>query len=183
MLLKCFFNLDMFSFLQVRVTVFPAKPVALYTGVPWWIIAVAIFAGVLMLALLVFLLWKCGFFQRSRYDDSVPRYHAVRIRKEEREIKDGKCKDLETKQWFTKWNENESYSQGKVVSLLKVQIERNAFVNGKTHGVRPVNTMDIFTVCLQILLLTLRLLFAQLKLLCQSLLALFNFHSFYPLQI
>uniref|UniRef100_A0A8C3KMP7 Integrin subunit alpha 6 n=1 Tax=Calidris pygmaea TaxID=425635 RepID=A0A8C3KMP7_9CHAR len=95
---------------QVRVTVFPAKPVALYTGVPWWIIAVAIFAGVLMLALLVFLLWKCGFFQRSRYEDSVPRYHAVRIRKEERQIKDGKCKDLDTKQWFTKWNENESYS-------------------------------------------------------------------------
>ncbi|XP_040417293.1 integrin alpha-6 isoform X2 [Cygnus olor] len=62
---------------QVRVTVFPAKPVALYTGVPWWIIAVAIFAGILMLALLVFLLWKCGFFQRSRYDDSVPRYHAL----------------------------------------------------------------------------------------------------------
>ncbi|KFQ94651.1 Integrin alpha-6, partial [Nipponia nippon] len=95
---------------QVRVTVFPAKPVALYTGVPWWIILVAIFAGMLMLALLVFLLWKCGFFQRSRYEDSVPRYHAVRIRKEERQIKDGKCKDLETKQWFTKWNENESYS-------------------------------------------------------------------------
>uniref|UniRef100_A0A8B9QP11 Uncharacterized protein n=1 Tax=Apteryx owenii TaxID=8824 RepID=A0A8B9QP11_APTOW len=50
----------------------------------------------------------CGFFQRSRYDDSVPRYHAVRIRKEERQIKDGKCKDLETKQWITKWNENET---------------------------------------------------------------------------
>ncbi|KGL72406.1 Integrin alpha-6, partial [Tinamus guttatus] len=95
---------------QVRVTVFPAKTVALYTGVPWWIILVAILAGILMLALLVFLLWKCGFFQRSRYDDSVPRYHAVRIRKEERQIKDGKCKDLETKQWITKWNENESYS-------------------------------------------------------------------------
>ncbi|KFP77818.1 Integrin alpha-6, partial [Acanthisitta chloris] len=95
---------------QVRVTVFPAKPVALYTGVPWWIIAVAILAGILMLALLVFLLWKCGFFQRSRYDDSVPRYHAVRIRKEERQIKDGEGKDLETKQWLTKWNEYESYS-------------------------------------------------------------------------
>uniref|UniRef100_A0A674H2G2 Integrin subunit alpha 6 n=1 Tax=Taeniopygia guttata TaxID=59729 RepID=A0A674H2G2_TAEGU len=95
---------------QVRVTVFPAKPVALYTGVPWWIIAVAILAGILMLALLVFLLWKCGFFRRSRYEDSVPRYHAVRIRKEERQIKDGKSQDLETKQWFTKWNENESYS-------------------------------------------------------------------------
>ncbi|XP_065268942.1 integrin alpha-6 isoform X3 [Emys orbicularis] len=96
---------------QVRLTVFPAKTVALHTGVPWWIILVAILAGILMLALLVFLLWKCGFFQRSRYDDSVPRYHAVRIRKEERQIKDGKHKEnLEKKQWITKWNENESYS-------------------------------------------------------------------------
>ncbi|XP_077010262.1 integrin alpha-6 isoform X3 [Tamandua tetradactyla] len=96
---------------QVRVTVFPSKTVAQYSGIPWWIILVAILAGILMLALLVFLLWKCGFFKRSRYDDSVPRYHAVRIRKEEREIKDEKYNDnLEKKQWVTKWNENESYS-------------------------------------------------------------------------
>uniref|UniRef100_A0A2K6FV60 Integrin alpha-6 n=1 Tax=Propithecus coquereli TaxID=379532 RepID=A0A2K6FV60_PROCO len=96
---------------QVRVTVFPSKTVAQYSGIPWWIILVAILAGILMLALLVFLLWKCGFFKRSRYDDSVPRYHAVRIRKEEREIKDEKYNDnLEKKQWITKWNENESYS-------------------------------------------------------------------------
>ncbi|XP_072836166.2 integrin alpha-6 isoform X1 [Pogona vitticeps] len=96
---------------NVRVTVFPAKTVALYKGVPWWIILVAILAGLLMLALLVFLLWKCGFFQRSRYDDSIPRYHAVRIRKEERQIKDGKTKENHgKKQWITKWNENESYS-------------------------------------------------------------------------
>uniref|UniRef100_A0A8C0HEI3 Integrin subunit alpha 6 n=1 Tax=Chelonoidis abingdonii TaxID=106734 RepID=A0A8C0HEI3_CHEAB len=96
---------------QVRLTVFPAKTVALHTGVPWWIILVAILAGILMLALLVFLLWKCGFFQRSRYDDSVPQYHAVKIRKEERQIKDGKHKEnLEKKEWITKWNENESYS-------------------------------------------------------------------------
>ncbi|XP_063174231.1 integrin alpha-6 isoform X1 [Candoia aspera] len=96
---------------SVRVTVFPAKTVALYKGVPWWIILVAILAGLLMLALLVFLLWKCGFFQRSRYDDSIPRYHAVRIRKEERQIKDGKTKENHAKkQWITKWNGNESYS-------------------------------------------------------------------------
>ncbi|PNI86424.1 ITGA6 isoform 5 [Pan troglodytes] len=96
---------------QVRVTVFPSKTVAQYSGVPWWIILVAILAGILMLALLVFILWKCGFFKRSRYDDSVPRYHAVRIRKEEREIKDEKYIDnLDKKQWITKWNENESYS-------------------------------------------------------------------------
>ncbi|XP_027721719.1 integrin alpha-6 isoform X1 [Vombatus ursinus] len=96
---------------QVRVTVFPSKTVAQYSGVPWWIILVAILAGILMLALLVFLLWKCGFFKRSRYDDSVPRYHAVRIRKEERQIKDEKYNDgLDKKQWITKWNEDESYS-------------------------------------------------------------------------
>ncbi|KAM5279999.1 integrin alpha-6 isoform 3-T3 [Ctenodactylus gundi] len=96
---------------QVRVTVFPSKTVALYSGIPWWVILVSILAGILMLAVLVFLLWKCGFFKRSRYDDSVPQYHAVRIRKEEREIKDEKHNDnLEKKQWITKWNENESYS-------------------------------------------------------------------------
>ncbi|XP_073738479.1 integrin alpha-6 isoform X3 [Callorhinus ursinus] len=96
---------------QIRVTVFPSKTTAQYSGVPWWVVLVAVLAGILMLALLVFLLWKCGFFKRTRYDDSVPRYHAVRIRKEEREIKDEKYIDnLEKKQWITRWNENESYS-------------------------------------------------------------------------
>ncbi|XP_075287058.1 integrin alpha-6 isoform X5 [Opisthocomus hoazin] len=64
---------------QVRVTVFPAKPVALYTGVPWWIILVAIFAGILMLALLVFLLWKCGFFKRNKKDHYDATYHKAEI--------------------------------------------------------------------------------------------------------
>ncbi|XP_041896507.1 integrin alpha-6 isoform X2 [Corvus kubaryi] len=64
---------------QVRVTVFPAKPVALYTGVPWWIIAVAILAGILMLALLVFLLWKCGFFKRNKKDHYDATYHKAEI--------------------------------------------------------------------------------------------------------
>ncbi|XP_040297054.1 integrin alpha-6 isoform X1 [Bufo bufo] len=96
---------------QVRVTVFPEKTQVHYTGVPWWIVLVAILAGILMLALLVFILWKCGFFKRSRYDDSVPRYHAIRIPKEERQFKDGKLKEnTEKKQWVTNWSENESYS-------------------------------------------------------------------------
>ncbi|XP_053925877.1 integrin alpha-6 isoform X2 [Cuculus canorus] len=64
---------------QVRVTVFPAKPVALYTGIPWWIISVAIFAGILMLALLVFLLWKCGFFKRNKKDHYDATYHKAEI--------------------------------------------------------------------------------------------------------
>ncbi|KAM3861692.1 integrin alpha-6 [Diretmus argenteus] len=97
---------------QVRVTVFPEKTVAQYGGVPWWIILVAVLAGILMLALLVFLLWKCGFFRRSKHDDSVPRYHAVRIRKETPPYNDGKVKldPFEKKQWMTTWRENESYS-------------------------------------------------------------------------
>ncbi|XP_029461656.1 integrin alpha-6 isoform X2 [Rhinatrema bivittatum] len=64
---------------QVRVTVFPEKTVALHTGVPWWIILVAVLAGILMLALLVFLLWKCGFFKRSKKDQYDATYHKAEI--------------------------------------------------------------------------------------------------------
>uniref|UniRef100_A0A671QA11 Integrin alpha-6-like n=1 Tax=Sinocyclocheilus anshuiensis TaxID=1608454 RepID=A0A671QA11_9TELE len=97
---------------QVRLTVFPETTGTPFGGVPWWIILVAVLAGILMLALLVLLLWKCGFFKRSKYEDSVPKYHAVRIRKETRLLKDGKdmLDALEKKQWMTTWNENESYS-------------------------------------------------------------------------
>ncbi|XP_052461650.1 integrin alpha-6 isoform X1 [Carassius gibelio] len=97
---------------QVRLTVFPETAVTPFGGIPWWIILVAVLAGVLMLALLVLLLWKCGFFKRSKYEDSVPKYHAVRIRKETRLVKDGKdmLDPLEKKQWMTTWDENESYS-------------------------------------------------------------------------
>uniref|UniRef100_A0A672JHP4 Integrin alpha-2 domain-containing protein n=1 Tax=Salarias fasciatus TaxID=181472 RepID=A0A672JHP4_SALFA len=96
----------------VTVSVSPDSEVAQYGGVPWWIILVAVLAGILILALLVFLLWKCGFFQRSKQDDSVPRYHAVRIRKEAPEYQDGKVKldPFERKQWMTTWIDNESYS-------------------------------------------------------------------------
>lgn len=43
---------------QVRVTVSPESTVAQHGGVPWWIILVAVLAGILILALLVYLLWK-----------------------------------------------------------------------------------------------------------------------------
>ncbi|XP_072903316.1 integrin alpha-6-like isoform X1 [Hemitrygon akajei] len=97
---------------KVRVTVFPEETVSHYFGVPWWIIFVAILFGILLLALLIFLLWKCGFFKRSHYEDNVPKYHAVRIRKEERQpFEDEKLsKKQDKKQWMTTWQENESYS-------------------------------------------------------------------------
>uniref|UniRef100_A0A673LFT3 Integrin alpha-6-like n=1 Tax=Sinocyclocheilus rhinocerous TaxID=307959 RepID=A0A673LFT3_9TELE len=96
----------------VRITVFPERKVAQYGGMPWWVILVAILLGLLLLGLLVFLLWKCGFFKRSKYDDSVPSYNAVRIKREERGKEPGKeeMDPPEKKQWMTSWNENESYS-------------------------------------------------------------------------
>lgn len=55
---------------------------------------------------------QCGFFKRSKYNDSVPSYNAVRIKKEERRDPPGKEQPalVEKKQWMTTWNENESYS-------------------------------------------------------------------------
>ncbi|XP_059198646.1 integrin alpha-6 [Centropristis striata] len=97
---------------EVTVVVSPEGAVSQHSGVPWWIILVAVLAGILILALLVFLLWKCGFFKRSKQEDSVPRYHAVRIRKETSEYKDGKVKldPFEKKTWMTTWIDDESYS-------------------------------------------------------------------------
>ncbi|KAL6100817.1 itga6 [Pungitius sinensis] len=97
---------------DVTVAVSPEGAVAQHTGVPWWIILVAVLAGVLILALLVFLLWKCGFFKRSKRDDSVPSYHAVRIRKDSPDCQDGNVKldPFDKKQWMTNWMDSESYS-------------------------------------------------------------------------
>ncbi|XP_069558662.1 integrin alpha-6 [Brachyistius frenatus] len=53
----------------VTVAVSPDSAVAQYGGVPWWIILVAVQVGILILALLVFLLWKCDFFKRASKDE------------------------------------------------------------------------------------------------------------------
>ncbi|KAM8856284.1 integrin alpha-6 isoform 1-T1 [Spinachia spinachia] len=97
---------------EVTVAVSPEGAVAQHTGVPWWIILVAVLAGVLILALLVFLLWKCGFFIRSKREDGVPSYHAVRIRRDSPEYQDGNVKldPFDKKQWVTNWMDGESYS-------------------------------------------------------------------------
>ncbi|XP_065147251.1 integrin alpha-6b [Paramisgurnus dabryanus] len=58
---------------QIRVTVFPERKSAQYGGLPWWVILVAILLGLLLLGLLVFLLWKCGFFGKNNKDpDNAP---------------------------------------------------------------------------------------------------------------
>ncbi|CAM4606651.1 unnamed protein product [Leuciscus chuanchicus] len=64
---------------QVRLTVFPETTATPFGGVPWWIILVAVLAGILMLALLVLLLWKCGFFKRAKKDEYDAAIHKAEI--------------------------------------------------------------------------------------------------------
>nr|XP_005167468.1 integrin alpha-6 isoform X2 [Danio rerio] len=64
---------------QVRLTVFPETTATPFGGVPWWIILVAVLAGILMLALLVLLLWKCGFFKRAQKDEYDAAFHKAEI--------------------------------------------------------------------------------------------------------
>ncbi|XP_062258055.1 integrin alpha-6 isoform X2 [Platichthys flesus] len=64
---------------DVTLAVSPESAVAQYGGVPWWIILVAVLAGVMILALLVFLLWKCGFFKRATKDEYDAAYQKAEI--------------------------------------------------------------------------------------------------------
>ncbi|NXL94603.1 ITA7 protein, partial [Alectura lathami] len=43
---------------QIPVTIYLDPGVAVAGGVPWWVILLAVLAGILVLALLVFILWK-----------------------------------------------------------------------------------------------------------------------------
>ncbi|XP_013376422.1 PREDICTED: integrin alpha-7 isoform X4 [Chinchilla lanigera] len=64
--------------IPVMVYLDPAAVVA--KGVPWWVILLAVLAGLLVLALLVLLLWKCGFFHRSSQSSSFPtNYHRAHL--------------------------------------------------------------------------------------------------------
>ncbi|XP_041036227.1 integrin alpha-7-like isoform X1 [Carcharodon carcharias] len=92
------------------LTIYPEKASVAYVGAPWLIILIAVLAGILVLALLVFLLWKCGFFKRSRYNDTVPQYHAVRIGKEERQLHMDEKKTQYQKEWMTHWIDSDGYS-------------------------------------------------------------------------
>ncbi|XP_029309406.1 integrin alpha-6-like [Cottoperca gobio] len=94
----------------VSLTVFPERREAQSGGAPWWIIVLSILFGLLWLALLAFLLWKCGFFKRTKYEDKVPSYNAVRIKREEINPVSSNWENLEKKPWMTTWHDKEHYS-------------------------------------------------------------------------
>lgn len=50
---------------QVPVMIYPEPGLSDQYWIPWWIILIAVLAGILLLTLLVCVLWKCGFFKRS----------------------------------------------------------------------------------------------------------------------
>nr|XP_012608354.1 integrin alpha-7 isoform X3 [Microcebus murinus] len=69
---------DASTVIPVMVYLDPIAVVA--EGVPWWVILLAVLAGLLVLALLVLLLWKCGFFHRSSQSSSFPtNYHRAHL--------------------------------------------------------------------------------------------------------
>ncbi|XP_072602359.1 integrin alpha-7 isoform X5 [Vulpes vulpes] len=69
---------DASTVIPVMVYLDPVAVVA--EGVPWWVILLAVLAGLLVLALLVLLMWKCGFFYRSSQSSSFPtNYHRAHL--------------------------------------------------------------------------------------------------------
>uniref|UniRef100_A0A8C4N444 Integrin subunit alpha 6 n=1 Tax=Eptatretus burgeri TaxID=7764 RepID=A0A8C4N444_EPTBU len=64
----------------VRLMVSPEMSIQPYQSIPWWIILLAVLAGILMLALLILLLWKCGFFKRTTHEMQYEaKYHKAKI--------------------------------------------------------------------------------------------------------
>ncbi|XP_074126196.1 integrin alpha-7 isoform X4 [Sminthopsis crassicaudata] len=68
------------SHIEIPVPVY-LDPVAVVAGgVPWWVILLAVLAGILVLALLVLLMWKCGFFhRRSQGLQFATNYHRAHL--------------------------------------------------------------------------------------------------------
>ncbi|KAJ1363342.1 Integrin alpha pat-2 [Parelaphostrongylus tenuis] len=59
-------------------------------GVPWWLYLLAILIGLVLLALLILLLWRCGFFKRNRP-------HAEKAQRTENRDPDGHYADTKTR--------------------------------------------------------------------------------------
>ncbi|XP_045066799.1 integrin alpha-3-like isoform X1 [Coregonus clupeaformis] len=83
--------------------------------VPLWIIIVSAVAGVLLLAFIILLMWKCGFFKRPNHFKMTPTHQGVKIGKEERyQVNEGFLieepnPNKKKKHWITNWTEIQHY--------------------------------------------------------------------------
>ncbi|XP_074526414.1 integrin alpha-7 isoform X2 [Halichoeres trimaculatus] len=94
---------------QIPVTIYPEPGLTDQYWIPWWIILIAVLAGILLLTLLVCILWKCGFFQRAHYKDKLPQHHAVKIPREDRpQFQTEKSGVIHKKKWATHWSDGTS---------------------------------------------------------------------------
>uniref|UniRef100_A0A8C8SQQ7 Integrin subunit alpha 7 n=1 Tax=Pelusios castaneus TaxID=367368 RepID=A0A8C8SQQ7_9SAUR len=91
---------------QIPVTIYLDPSAAVARGVPWWIILIAVLAGILVLGLLVSVLWKLGFFKRPGYRPAtVPQYQAVKIPREDRQLSHQEKTGTLQKEWVTSWGQ------------------------------------------------------------------------------
>nr|XP_046168297.1 integrin alpha-7 [Oncorhynchus gorbuscha] len=95
---------------QIPVMIYPEVGLTAQYWIPWWWILIAILAGILVLSLMVFILWKCGFFRRVQYEDQVPQYHAVKIPHQDlpQFHESQKAGVLHKKEWTTHWSDGTS---------------------------------------------------------------------------
>ncbi|XP_029357523.1 integrin alpha-7 isoform X2 [Echeneis naucrates] len=93
---------------QVPVMIYPEPGLADQYWIPWWIIVIAVLAGILLLTLLVCILWKCGFFRRAHYKDKLPQYNAVKIPRGDRPQFQTENSGVHKKDWATHWSDGTS---------------------------------------------------------------------------
>ncbi|XP_057269973.1 integrin alpha-7 isoform X4 [Pezoporus wallicus] len=86
---------------KIPVSIYLDPSAAVAGGVPWWVILLAVLAGVFLLALLVAGLWKAGFFRRARaVPPALPQHHAVKIPREQRpQFREEKTGTIQRKEW------------------------------------------------------------------------------------
>ncbi|XP_060606127.1 integrin alpha-6-like [Ruditapes philippinarum] len=58
-----------------------SKRTAVRKELPWWIILVSVLGGILLIALIILLLWKCGFFKRKTRDELEKRLMSATVSK------------------------------------------------------------------------------------------------------
>ncbi|XP_020567583.1 integrin alpha-3 isoform X1 [Oryzias latipes] len=97
--------------IEFKVVIEPEEGVETPYELPLWIIISAVVAGVLLLAIIIAILWKLGFFKRALYYRIMPKHRAVKIRRAERyQFNLGfRPEEPQKKYWITNWTEMQHF--------------------------------------------------------------------------